>query len=92
MSDLLSECKALLSDQGVNPASTIEFEVNGEIHTLSLQQIIQSYLQASDEAQLVFFTALKKAIESDSIGIKKFFEGMGKMLLMAAYSNEFKAE
>lgn len=88
--DLLQACKTLLSEQSVNPASTIEFEVNGELHTLSLQQIIESYMQASQEAQMVFYTALKKAMDSDSIGIQKFFEGMGKMLLMAAFSEKFE--
>lgn len=88
-SDLLQACKALLSEQSVNPASTIEFEVNGELHTLSLQQIIESYMQASAEAQLVFFSAMQKSVESGNMGIQKFFEGMGRMLLMAAYSEHF---
>lgn len=87
--ELLESCRALLLDHDVNPASVIEFDVNGEVHSLSLQQIAESYMQASDEAQLVFYTALKKAVEQESMGVRKFFEGMGKLLLMAANSEHF---
>ena len=85
---LLEECKALLLEEGINPASTVEFDVNGEIHTLSFQEIIATYMQASDEAQLVFVTALKKAMETGNMGIQKFFEGMGQLLLMTHLSEE----
>ena len=78
----VKRCKELLLDQGINPASTVEFNVNGEIHTLSFQEIIETYMQASDEAQLVFITALQKAMEVDNMGIQKFFEGMGQLLLV----------
>lgn len=85
--DLLNSCKSLLSDKHINPASTIEFDVNGSVHTLSLQQIIESYMAASNEAQLVFYAALKKATVQESMGIQKFFEGMGKLLLMSQLSD-----
>lgn len=84
----IDECKDLLTKEGINPASTIEYAINETIHTLSLQQIIETYMQASDEAQLVFMTALKKAIETNSMGIEKFFEGMGKLLLMSQFSDK----
>lgn len=87
--ELLQLCKDLLTEQGINPASTIEFDMNGEIHTLSLQQIAEHYLQASDAAQMVFMSALQKAAQADSMGIQKFFEGMGKLLLMASFSEVF---
>jgi hypothetical protein len=84
----IAQCKQLLLDQGVNPASTIEYKVNGKVHTFSLQEIIEAYMQASDEAQIVFVTALAKAMDTESMGIQKFFEGMGKLLLMSQLSDE----
>jgi hypothetical protein len=87
MSDArIAQCKQLLSDEGINPASTIEYDVNGTIHTLSLQEIIETYMQASEEAQLVFVAAMHKAVDAKTMGIQKFFEGMGKLLLMSRYS------
>lgn len=83
----VKHCKDLLLGKGINPASTVEFNVNGEVHTLSFQEIIETYMQASDEAQLVFITALQKAMDTDSMGIQKFFEGMGQLLLMSQLSD-----
>ena len=85
---LIDERRSLLNEQGINPASTIEYTINETIHTLSLQQIIEIYMQASEEAQLVFMAALKKAMESGNMGIQKFFEGMGKLLLMSQFSEK----
>ena len=85
---LIDECRSLLNEQGINPASTIEYTINETIHTLSLQQIIETFMQASDEAQLVFMSALKKSMESGNMGIQKFFEGMGKLLLMSRFSDK----
>jgi hypothetical protein len=82
----IHHCKQLLLDQGINPASTVEFNINGEIHTLSFQEIIETYMQASDEAQLVFVSALQKAMDTNKMGIQKFFEGMGQLLLMSQLS------
>lgn len=87
--ELLQLCKDLLTQQGINPASTIEFDMNGTVQTLSLQEIAEHYLQASDAAQIVFVSALQKAAQADSMGIQKFFEGMGKLLLMASFSEVF---
>ena len=82
----VKHCKELLLEKGVNPASTVEFNVNGTIYTLSFQEIIETFMQVSDEAQLVFVTALQKAIDTDNMGIQKFFEGMGQLLLMSQLS------
>ena len=83
---LIEECKALLLEEGINPASTVEFDVNGEAYTLSFQKIITTYMQASEEAQLVFVAALKKAMETGNMGIQEFFEGMGQLLLLTYLS------
>ena len=82
----LQQCKQLLLDRGINPASTVEFEVNGTIRTFAFQEIIETYLQASEEGQLVFITAMSKAMDTGNMGIQKFFEGMGQLLLMSQLS------
>lgn len=84
------ECLDLLKTHGINPASEIDFDVNGETHSLSLEYIIDTYMSASDESQLVFVTALKKATSAKEMGIDKFFEGMGQLLLMSHLSDKFK--
>ena len=46
-------------------------------------------MQASEESRLVFVTALKKAVDVEEMGIAKFFEGMGQLLLMTHLSDKF---
>ncbi len=89
---LIQECKDMLQDAGINRQSSIEFDVNGEVMSLTLEYIIDTYMQASHESQLVFVTALKKALESQEMGVEKFFEGMGQLLLMTHLSDKFKTE
>jgi len=81
-------CKQMLLERGVNPASTVEFDVNGTLHTLTFQEIIAAYLQTSEDAQQIFVQAMQKALEGGNPGIQKFFEGMGKLLLMSRLSGE----
>jgi hypothetical protein len=83
------ECIDILNDNGINPASKIDFDVNGEVHSLSLEYIIDVYMEASEESQLVFVTALKKSLSKKEMGIEKFFEGMGQLLLMTHLSDKF---
>jgi len=80
--------QAVFGGRGVNPASIIEYSVNEMIHKLSLQQSIGTYMQTSEEAKMVFMTALRKAMGTNSMGIQKFFEGMGKLLLMSQFSDQ----
>ena len=89
--DIAKECLEILAKEGINPASSIDFEVNGEVMSLTLEYIIDTYMQASHESQLVFVTALKKALESQEMGVEKFFEGMGQLLLMTHLSDKFSA-
>ncbi|QFR48395.1 hypothetical protein FJR48_01095 [Sulfurimonas lithotrophica] len=84
------ECLDILKSKGVNPASQIDFDINGEVESLSVEYIIDTYMSASDESQLVFVTALKKATQAGQMGIDKFFEGMGQLLLMSHLSEKFK--
>ncbi len=88
MNELEQKCKELLKEQNVDMLSEIDFDVNGKVHTLSYEYIIDTFMKASDESQLVFFTALKKATQAQDMGIEKFFEGMGQLLLMTHLSNK----
>jgi len=88
--DIAAECKQLLLEKGINTHSSIDFEVNGEMMTLTLDYIIESYMQASKESQLVFFSALQKSLNTQSMGVERFFEGMGKLLLMSHLSEKFE--
>lgn len=82
------KCKKLLQENNIDIASEIDFDVNGEVHTLSFEYIIDTFMQASQESQLVFLSALEKSIDSKEMGIERFFEGMGQLLLMTHLSNK----
>lgn len=90
MSKVSDECKKLLLEESIDSSSKIDFDVNGNVHTLSLEYIIDTFMQASDESQLVFLSALKKSINAKGMGIDKFFEGMGQLLLMTHLSDKFE--
>jgi len=87
--DIAQECRDILTQEGINSQSSIDFEVNGKVMSLTLDYIIDTYMQASSESQLVFYSALKKALASKEMGIEKFFEGMGQLLLMTQLSKKF---
>jgi len=88
--NIKEECLEILKEKGINPISAIDFDVNGELHSLSFEWIIDTYTQASPESRLVFLSALKKAVAVDNMGIEKFFEGMGKLLLMTHLSKKLE--
>ena len=78
----------LLTMQGISLDSSIEYEVNGEPYTLSYDFIIESYMGASEESKLVFLSALRKSQKAGEMGVEKFFEGMGQLLLMGSLSKK----
>ncbi len=84
------ECKKLLLDANVNSDSNIDFDVNGKVHAMTFEYIIDTYMKASQESQLVFFSALQKAMTAEDMGVDKFFEGMGQLLLMTHLSDKFE--
>ncbi|MBE0515621.1 MAG: hypothetical protein IBX42_11815 [Sulfurimonas sp.] len=47
-------------------------------------------MMASDESQLVFLTALEKSLDSKDMGIERFFEGMGQLLLLTHLSKNIE--
>ncbi len=83
------KCLEILEQEGINPASKIDFDVNGSVYPLSLEYIIDTYMQASEDSQAVFLDALQKSTKVDEMGIEKFFEGMGQLLLMTHLSDKF---
>ena len=89
MDPILQECQELLEAQNIDSNSEIDFDVNGELHTLSYAYITDTFMQASEESRLVFLRALQKAIEAENMGVEKFFEGMGQLLLMTHLSEKF---
>lgn len=90
METIGQKCKKLLLDAKIDSSSAIDFDVNGKLHTLSFKYIIDAYMQASQESQLVFLAALDKALHVDNMGVDKFFEGMGQLLLMTHLSDKFE--
>ncbi len=90
MDALKQKCMEILHNEGINPISSIDFDVNGKVHSLSFEYIIDIYMQASEESRLVFLAALQKAVDAKEMRIEKFFEGMGQLLLMSHLSDKFK--
>ena len=90
MNKVAQECKKLLLENNIDQFSEIDFDVNGKMHIFSFEYIIDTYMQASEESQLVFLSALQKALEADNMGVEKFFEGMGQLLLMTHLSEKFQ--
>mgnify|MGYP007094909475 FL=1 len=83
-------CKKLLLDENIDVFSSIDFDVNGHAHSLSFEYIIDTYMQASEESQLVFYSALEESAKAKGMGVEKFFEGMGQLLLMTHLSNKIE--
>ncbi len=90
MNEIEQKCKELLITEGIDINSEIDFDVNKKVHTLSFKYIIETFMQASQESQLVFLTALKKSIDAKDMGVDRFFEGMGQLLLMTHLSDKIE--
>jgi hypothetical protein len=81
---LLQTCKQSLLNRNINPASSINYNINTKVHTLSLEEIISAYLQAEKKEFFVeLFEAVLKKSDKD---LEQFFEQMGKLLLMSSLS------
>ncbi len=78
---MIETVKTMLLDHGINPASTIEYDVNGSVHVMRLQEIAEHYMQASPESQAIFVAALEKALAQGKTGVQHYFETMGELLL-----------
>jgi len=60
---IANKCKQILLDAHIDSFSEIDFNVNEKVHTLSYEYIIDTYIQASEEFQLVFLSALQKSMD-----------------------------
>ena len=81
---MLTYCKQLLLNKNINPMSSIEYEINGEVHTLSLEWIISAYLQT--EKKEFFVELLEKVSDGSDRDITQFFQQMGQLILMSSLS------
>lgn len=90
MKTVEQKCKDIIKREGINLKSSIDYDVNGKVHSLTIEWIIDAYMKASDESQLVFLTALEKSLEAKDMGVDKFFEGMGQLLLMTHLSKNIE--
>ena len=88
--DISGECKKILLDENIDAYSSIDYDVNGKVHTMTFEYIIDTYMQASQESQLVFLSALQKALSAQEMGVDKFFQGMGQLLLMTHLSDKIE--
>ena len=83
------QCKDIISREGINLSSSIEYNINDKIHTITIEWIVDTYMQASQDSHQVFLDALKLSLEAKGMGIDKFFEDMGQLLLMTHLSDKF---
>ena len=90
MRTIQEQCKDIIKREGINLLSSIEYEINGEIHPLTIEWIVDSYMQASTETHQVFLDALKLSLEAKGMGIDKFFEDMGQLILMTHLSDKIE--
>ena len=90
MRSISEQCKEIIKREGINLSSNIEYEINGEVHTLTMEWIIDSFMQASPDSHQVFLDALKLSLEAKGMGVDKFFEDMGQLLLMTHLSDKLE--
>jgi len=83
---MLEKCKQSLLDKNINPISSIEYDINGKTHVLSLEWIISAYLQT--EKKEFFIELFDKALEGSQDEIELFFQQMGQLILMSQLSSE----
>jgi len=81
---VIQKCKQLLLDKQINPISSIEYEINGELHTLSLEWIIEAYLKT--EKKDLFLELFEKVMQGSQDDVETFFQQMGQLILMSSLS------
>ena len=88
---MLAKCKRSLLDKNINPISSIDYDINGKIHTLSLEWIISAYLKT--EKNELFVELFEKVLEGSDKDIEVFFQQMGQLILMSSLSqNELEGK
>ncbi len=82
----LQECKESLLEHDINPVSSVEYEINGEIYTLTLEWIIEAFLKT--EKRELFMELFHKVIQGSNSDIEQFFQQMGQLILMSSLSQK----
>ena len=90
MRTIKQQCKDIIKREGINLSSNIDYDINGEIQSLTIEWIIDAYMQASEETHQIFLDALKLSLEAKGMGIDKFFEDMGELILMTHLSDKLE--
>ncbi len=90
MRTIKQQCKDIIKREGINLSSNIDYDINGEIQSLTIEWIIDAYMQASEETHQIFLDALKLSLEAKGMGIDKFFEDMGQLILMTHLSDKLE--
>jgi len=83
---LLQECKESLLEHNINPVSSIDYDINGEVHTITLEWIIEAFLKT--EKRDLFVELFNKALKGSNSDIEKFFQQMGQLILMSSLSDK----
>jgi len=79
-------CKELLLSRNINPVSSIEYEINDQIHTITLDWIIEAYLKT--EKRELFIQLFEKVMQGSDADIESFFQQMGQLVLMSSLSDK----
>ncbi len=79
-------CKNILMTKNINPASTIEYDVNGQVHTVTLEWIIEAYAGGNDKTKALFLSSLQTIADTHAGNIKKYFEDMGQLVILTSFS------
>ena len=90
MRTIKQQCKDIIKREGINLSSNIDYDINGEVQSLTIEWIIDAYMQASEETHQIFLDALKLSLEAKGMGIDKFFEDMGQLILMTHLSDKLE--
>ncbi|MDF1881301.1 hypothetical protein JHD50_08300 [Sulfurimonas sp. MAG313] len=81
---MIHKCKQTLLDKKINPVSSIEYDINGKIHVLSLEWIIDAYLKT--EKKEYFIELFEQVAKGSKADIENFFQQMGQLVLMSSLS------
>ncbi len=86
---MLAKCKQALLDKNINPASSIDYDINGRIYSISLEWIISAYLET--EKKELFVGLFNKVLTKSDQDIELFFQQMGQLILMSSLSEQREA-
>lgn len=87
---IANNSKSLLLQHNINTDSKVAFDINGTLYSMSFEEIIDNYMQASNESQAIFYTGLENSLRLGEEGVERFFEGMAQLLLMSHLSEKFE--